>query len=70
MMEDYGEIATIRFLDKMSKQFKNEKDLEYFGKLFGEVKIEEALQFAESKSINVTDIFEEVSKSVVMDIFE
>lgn len=69
MMEDYGEIAIIRLLDNMSKEFKDKNDLEEFGRLFGETKTGEAFQFAEAKGIDVASVFEEVSKSVVMDIF-
>jgi|JI10StandDraft_1071094.scaffolds.fasta_scaffold2259246_2 hypothetical protein len=69
MIKDYADITTLRLLDAISKEFKNKQDLDQFGKLFGEAQTNEAFAFAESKGINVTSIFETVSKSVVMDIF-
>ncbi len=69
MMSDYGEISAIRLLDRMSKEFKNSQELEEFGRLFSSTKTTEAFQFAESKGVDITKVFEEVSKSVVMDVF-
>jgi len=69
MISDYAEITTLRLLDGLSKEFKSKNDLEHFGELFGQNKTNEAFAFAQSKGVDTVKIFEDVSKSVVMDIF-
>lgn len=69
MISEYGQIALLETYDKVLKLLDTEEKKYKFGDLISDLKQEEAFQFAESEGVDITSIFEEVSKSVVVDLF-
>lgn len=70
MLEEYGEMAMLEFLNEVLTRLSDNSDREIFKNLFQDFKTEEAFEFLLSKGINAEEIYTNIGKSIVQDIFE
>lgn len=69
LIQDYGEISILETLDKSLSQIKHEEDRKIFGDLISSGNTQEAFEYAEKIGVDVSSVFEEISKKIVMEIF-
>jgi uncharacterized protein YdbL (DUF1318 family) len=69
IVQNYGKIAIVETLEKTLELLKNDTDRKELSDLIESGRVEEAFDFAESKGIEMGQIFEEISKKIVVDIF-
>ncbi len=70
MIQEYGQIAILESLNKILSLISSEEKKHELGNLIAEGKMDEAFKLAESEGVHMEEIFEEVSRSIVVDLFK
>jgi 3-deoxy-D-manno-octulosonic acid (KDO) 8-phosphate synthase len=69
ILDKAGQAILLETMGKTFQHIKDETKIKILSDLVLEGKIEEAFDFAEGEGVKMEEIFEEVSKSVVVDLF-
>jgi hypothetical protein len=69
IIEKSGQVILLETTEKVLASLTNEEERKTFGDLMNNGQVEEAIDFAAKQGIKIEDIFEEVSASVVTELF-
>ena len=68
MLTDYGEMVIYKFMDKVFSLLKEELDKEIVGSLMAQSKVEAAINYAETKGVDMVEIYEFVATEITKEM--